>query len=370
MKKILITALSILMIYGCRDQQRTTGTVQKEIFQTKQHLANLEDEYAKLLSQDSAKEIGIKVRVIDVKVKNIEHEFTVTGSAEADKIAYVTPETNGQIKKIYVREGGYVKKGQLLIGLNSAVLRNSIREVKKGLELAKIMYEKQKRLAEECVGKEVDLLQAKNSKESLEAKLQTLNSQLEMSQIRAPFSGIVDKIIGKEGEMASPGMRIIQLVNLTNMSVTVNVSEKYISLLKKGQKAKLTFTAYPEMEINAKVSRIGNVINPVNRTFEVEVNFKNRARKIKPNMIARMHLSDYSGKGIAIPSNLILNDKKGKYVYVAVQDGENYSARKKYIQTGYTLGADLVVIGLVENDLVIAEGLNFVSNEIKLRIVK
>ena len=242
-------------------------------------------------------------------------------------------------------------------------------EVKKGLELAEIMYSKQKKLHEQGVGKEIDYLQAKNSKESLEAKLKTLNAQLRMSQIRAPFSGIVDNIICKEGELASPGMRIIQLVNLTRMSIKADVSEKYISAIKKGQKAQITFSAYPETKISSTIHRTSNVIDPTNRTFTVEVKFNNTGKKIKPNMIAELHLTDYTGSEILVPANLIQSDQKGKYVYIVVSENDKKIAQKKYIETKFTIKSNIVVAGLNEGDFVITDGSNFVNNGVTVELV-
>ena len=369
MKKISILLIVLISLLSCRENERTAEVVKNEIFETKQKLSELEKEYTLLSKNNSSVSSLLKVRTIKVKKDKITHSFIVTGTAKADKIAHVTPESNGQIKKIHVKEGQNVKKGQLLISLNSSVLQNSITEVKKGLELAEILYKKQKKLFDQGVGKEIDYLRAKNQKESLEAKLTTLNSQLQMSQIRAPFSGIVDNIISKEGELASPGMRIIQLVNLQNMSIKADVSEKYISALKKGQNAKITFSAYPEKEITSSIYRTGNVINPTNRTFTVEVKFTNTDNKIKPNMIAELHLTDYTGTEILVPSNLIQSDKKGKYVYVAVLKNNKRIAKKKYIETKFTVKSDIVVKGLNDADLVITDGSNFVNNGIPIQII-
>ncbi len=325
--------------------------------------------------QSSATNAGsnksIKVRVQNLFKEKVDHTIRATGIADAEQIAFISPETNGLIKKIHVREGQYVTKGTLLISLSSTILQNSKNELEKALELAEIMYEKQEMLQNKGVGKEIDFLQAKNKKESLQAKLKTLNSQLAMSQIRAPFSGTVDRINAKQGEMASPAAPLIQMVNLSVMSVTADIAEKYIAVVQKGKKVLVTFSAYPDLKIETKITRTGNIINPVNRTFEVETGFKNKNKKIKPNMVCELNITDYSGEEILVPSNVVRNDRKGQFVYIVKEENGLKKAHKQYIKTSFISGSKTVVKeGLTTNDILITEGGNMVSNGIQITIIK
>ena len=103
--------------------------------------------------------------------------------------------------------------------LNDNIIKNTIAEVENSLNLATITFKKQENLWKQKIGSEIQYLQAKTQKESLEKKLKTLNSQLALTQIRAPFSGYVDNITLKEGELASPGIRVLELVNLRKMLI-------------------------------------------------------------------------------------------------------------------------------------------------------
>lgn len=373
MKTIRISTLilvSAIILQACSKTPTEPEEIKDEIFKLKNELAEMEKAYHNALKDDTLSGANAVVRVRKAHKEKVEHTIRATGIAEADQMAFVSPETNGLIKKIYVREGQYVTAGTLLVSLNSTVLQNSKAELEKALELAEIMFDKQKKLQEKGVGKEIEFLQAKNQKESLEAKLKTLNSQLAMTQIRAPFSGIVDNIEAKQGEMASPGMRLIQMVNLSKISITADIAERYIPAIKEGEKVSVTFEAYPGLEIKTKIARTGNVINPTNRTFEVEVRVNNREKKIKPNMVCELHITDYSGDEILIPSPIVQNDQKGQFVYIAVEENGRYIAGKKYIKTGFTVGSQIVAEeGLDEGDLIITEGANMVSNGIELNII-
>ena len=196
MKKINFILITAVLLAAC-EPERTQEQVKNEIFEHKEQIKLLEEELKGFSNGKDEK--TIKVKVQKIKKEKTKHTFSVTGTAKAENFAYISPEMNGQIKRIYVKKGQFVKKGQLLITLNSNIISSQINELKTRLELAEIMYEKQKSLWDQKIGKEIDYLQAKNQKESLEANLETLNAQLGMSRITAPFSGIVDDIYVKKG---------------------------------------------------------------------------------------------------------------------------------------------------------------------------
>ena len=90
----------------------------------------------------------------------------------------------------------------------------------------------------------------KNNKESLESKLKTLEAQVDMAEIRAPINGIVDEVLVKKGELAVPGMQVVQLVNLDGLYVNADVSEAYITKVHKGDMVSLEFPSLPELKMD------------------------------------------------------------------------------------------------------------------------
>ncbi len=367
MKKISILILIALFFGACSDKSNPEE-IQKQIFEYKDKINELQSQLD-TINDGNNKSNSVLVKVREMKKEKMKHFIKATAYIKAKKQAYVSPEMNGQIKKIYVKEGQYVNKGQVLAVLNATVLKSSIEEVKTGLSLAKTIYEKQQSLWEQKIGKELDYLQAKNKKESLEAKLKTLNAQLEMTIIKAPISGIIDEIYLKEGELASPGRQLINLINLKKMEADADVSEKYVPFIHAGDSVSLSFPSYPELFIKTKITRTGNEINPINRTFKIEVDFNNIDNKIKPNMIAEISLSDYSGENFAVPSLIVKKDTKGDYLFVAEEKDGKFYTKKTYVKTSYLIGGNLIIKdGLKEGDKVIVEGFNLVSNNQEVTI--
>jgi len=298
------------------------------------------------------------------------HYIEVSGAAEAINAAYISPEINGQVKEIYVKEGEKVTKGQVLLKINSSIIESSIKELETALELAKTVYEKQKQLWDKNIGSEIDYLQAKNSKESLESKLETLDAQADMAIIKAPIDGIIDDVFIKEGELAIPGMLAIQLVNLESLYIKDDVSEAYLTKVKKGDMVQLEFPSYPGLNMEVPVHRIGNVVKSANRTFVVQLKIKNPDATIKPNVLAKIKINDYSvDDALLLPSLIIKQDLTGSYVYML--NSENNQARKVYIETGISYkDQTMITHGINSGDQVIIKGFNQVSDGTLVRMTK
>jgi len=348
MKKLLII-FGIVALVSC-GQQPEKQEIRKQIAQYKKEKNELEEKIQELnkkleeRSESGAGSYQVPVFVKEMQPDTFRHFVNANGSVEAVEDAFISPETNGQIKEIYVEEGDRVKKGQLLIRLKTRVLESNIKEVKTNLELAQKTYEKQKRLWEDSVGSEIEYLQAKNKKESLEAKLETLKAQLDMSSIEAPFNGIVEEITQKTGELASPGQPILHLVNLKKLKIKAALSEKFLSDISIGDQIRITFPALDKPAKTAKISRKGSIIDEESRTFTIEANFSNRDEKIKPNQIAIINVNDYTNtEAMVVPSEIIKQDMKGDYIFITKEKNGTITASKIYVETGKSYNNKTVI---------------------------
>lgn len=375
MKKILSIALIILIAASCGPAEED-GSVKEQIKTYKDEVSQLnikirELEQQLLESGEAAEGYLTPVTVRELTEKPFRHYFQVSGNVDAVDKAYISPEINGQIKQVLVREGEYVKKGQLLAKLNTSITENTIEEVKTQLELAITLYEKQKQLWDKNIGSEVQYLQAKNNKEGMENKLQTLEAQLDMAYIKSPIEGIVDVIDIEEGELAMPGMQLMQVVNLNKMKILAEVSEKYLPVIQKGDMVEVSFPTYPEIELNVAVLRTGNVINLGNRTFPVELRIDNIEGKFKPNILALLTFLDFNKEdALVIPSIIIKKDIRGEYAYIAREHEGAQHAKKVYITTGRSYNDETLVLeGLNAGDKVIIEGYSLVTDGTEVNVM-
>ncbi|MBN2891823.1 MAG: efflux RND transporter periplasmic adaptor subunit [Bacteroidales bacterium] len=374
MKKIIvIITIGVFALIGCSPKEQSTEQIRNQIVEYKMQIEDLNGKISELensIKDDSTKNNSLKVEILTVGTKNFEHHIDVTGTIDADLHALISPEMNGQITKIYVKEGQKVNKGQILAKLNDEVLRNNLVQLQTGLLLADTLYQKKKKLYEQKVISEIEYLQAKNQKESLEDNINVIKSQIRLTTIVAPFSGIVDRIYLKEGEMGVPGRTFIQMVNLSQMIATADVPENYLPDLKIGDQVKLTFPTYPDLEITNTIYQIGNVIDPNNRTFRVKILFSNKESKIKPNMISIIRFQDFNAENaIVVPTNSLSQDISGWFLFV-VENKENKNiAVKKYVQIGISNEKETIITsGLSEGDKIISKGQNLVKDGMEVSI--
>jgi len=379
MKQIaVIIALSLLVACtpgGTDKKKAELDSYRQELEVYKQKIAELEAELEAEpgSKMDESEEMSLlPVEIMEMSPDFFARYFEITGVMEALQDAYISPEINGQIQKINVDRGSRVKKGDLILKLNTDVTEKSMEEIETSLELAKRIFTKQEELWEQNIGSELQYLEAKNAMESLEARLATLQKQLEMAYVRAPFSGIIDDIMVKEGELASPGLPLVHLVNLSGMRVSANVSEAYLNSVNKGDLVELRFPAYPGMVMEAAVTRLGEVIDPQTRTFTLEVELKNREEKLKPNMLTSVRIQDYKNdQALVVPSHILRQDFNGTFLFrVAQADGAS-KAKKIYVKPGITVqDQTMITDGLLAGDMVITKGFNLVSEGTGVRIIQ
>ena len=366
--------MAAIFITACNNNENENGDIQsirQQISEYNQQIVEMSQKVSELerkleeLGEVPQNRIRTPVTVTEITPQPFDHYFKVNASVEAIQEAMISPETNGQIREIPVRKGERVRSGQILARLNTSVIENNIAEVKTSLQLAQTVYNRQKSLWEQEIGSEIQYLEARNNYESLQSRLKSLESQLDMAIMRAPFDGVVDEIFAKEGELAMPGSMVMQILNLRNLYVNADVSESFLPMINTSDKVILRFSAYPDYEEEVPVHRMGNVINPENRTFRLQLRISNPEEKFKPNMVATMNIRSHSAAdALVVPSILIKQDTQGHYVYVADKNDEgDLVAQKVYIERGLSgEGKTMIRSGIKEGDLLINQGHNRVND--------
>jgi RND family efflux transporter MFP subunit len=355
-----------VLVFSCT-RERTVEQINADVAKTRKQMTELSAKLtaleAELVIKQPVKENKVtKVVVEAVKKTDFRDYIQSNGMVEAVKAASISPEMGGKIASIPVKVGQNVRKGQLLMALDSKVMENGLAELEKGLEMVITTYNKQKELWDQGVGSEMQYLQIKNSKESLESKLATLRSQLELTRIYAPFDGRIEKIAMKVGELASPGRGIVDVVNLSSLYVNSEVSEAFMQTVNKGDSVTVEFPNLPGVSRTIPIAYKGDVINPQSRTFSVRVEIPNSGQEIKPNMLANMKIRVINLKdAIVVPTALIRQDVEGSYVFI-VQSVPVPTAHKIYLKTGSSDGSLTVIEGgLTGGEMIISQGYNHVK---------
>lgn len=355
----------ITLLLGCSprkqmDKKAYLQELKKEQARLQEEIMKLEKE---LTSEDNEK-AKIKIVGISTLQQNVfQHFIEIEGKVDGDENINISPKIAGVVNKVLVSAGDVVGKDQLLTILDDQILRQGVEEVKTSLEFAKTMYAKQKNLWENKIGTEVQYLSAKNNVESLEKKLATFNEQLEMTKIKSPIAGTVDEVNIKVGESVMPGMRCFRVVNFSNLKIKAEIGEGYVDKINKNDDVIVYFPDINK-EVNSKVAYSGKVIDPINRTFNIEVKLSSGEMEYYPNMIAILKIIDYQAdSAVIIPVNTIQQSQEEKFVFVAVPAKNGFVAKKQTIVTGITYNGQVEVIkGLKEGDRLITLGFHDLNN--------
>ena len=147
------------------------------------------------------------------KTEEFQHKIRVQGNIETDQDVMLTAEMGGIITEINVKEGQKVSKGQVIAQVDASILASNVAELESQLNYAEYMLSKQEELNKRGVGSEIDLETAKNQVNSLKASINSLNTQRGKSTIKAPFTGFIDQVFARKGQMAGPSAPLVRLVN-------------------------------------------------------------------------------------------------------------------------------------------------------------
>ena len=349
-------------------KQKTLAGLKKQALELNAQIVALEKDVEKAGGASAAK--AILVAIDTIQTETFTHYIELQGKVESESVSYITPRAGGgQVRAIYVKRGDRVKRGQLILQLDNTLIKQSaaaatqnIETLKSQAALAKSVYEKQKSLWEQNIGSEIQLMTAKTNADALASQLRAANEQLGMVKDQLAFTsiysdveGVAEEVNVKVGELfMGPGQ--IKIVNTAKLKLTAQVPENYAGKVKVGTELTLTF---PDIQktINNKVNVLGNVIDPLNRSFYIESKLP-VDNNFRPNLLAQVKIKDYEKKNaISIPVNLLQNDEKGKFVYVAVVEAGKMFARKKMVATGEFYGNNIEVLsGLAAGDILISEG--------------
>ena len=331
----------------------------------------LDEAIAKL---DTTKKVPL-ITTFKAKEDLFEHYFEVQGNVTTKDLLVITPEYNGILTHVYVKEGQKVSKGQVLAKIDDGGLGQQLAQVQIQADLAKTTYERQKRLWDQNIGSEIQFLQAKSNYEAQTKAVNQLENQIAKTVVKAPFSGTIDDVITEQGSVVAAGQSpLMRLVNLNNMYIETEVPETYIREVTKGKHVNVEFPVLGKT-VQTQVRQASDFINPSNRTFKVEVDIPDNEKSIKPNLTARLQINDYTNeRAILIPQSVISENAEGEqYVYIVDEKNEKNEglAHKTIITTGKTQGDVIEVLSGIENGTeIIKEGARSVKDNQTVKVIE
>ena len=377
MKKIILLTVLSFVLFACENKQNeqslenliATKNIKalndkKTVLQAE--ITKIEEALAKL---DVKKEEAL-VAVATLKDTVFSHYLDIQGNVDTRDNILVQPEFSGTLTSLTVKAGQRVTKGQILGKVDDAGMSQQLASLESSYALAKTTFERQKNLWDKKIGSEIQFLQAQNQMTAAQKGVAQLKAQLSKTVIRAPFSGTIDDVFVEKGQVVAPSPQgLMRIVNLNNMFVSTSVPESYIGKLKVGDQVAV-FLSSLNKTYNGKVRQIGNFINPNNRSFGIEVSLPNPENLLRPNQVAKLKIVDYVSKdAIVVPTGIIQEDGTGSnYVYVVEgSNGKTGIAKKVIVTVGKSSdNVTEILSGLNAEDIIVTEGVNSISNGMKL----
>ncbi|MBZ4037563.1 efflux RND transporter periplasmic adaptor subunit [Flavobacterium sp. 17A] len=336
----------------------------------KKEVENPETNTSFVLSNDMLK----TTTTANAEMLPLKNELSFYGKITADnnKMIDVYPLVGGNVMKVNVELGDYVKKGQVLATIKSTDVadfeKQSI-DAKSDLLVAKNNLKVAQELFDGKLNSESDVLQAKSEVNKAQSQLSKIQETYKIYNIKAgsiyevtaPISGfIIQKSINQDMLLRNDrSENIFDIAEISEVWAMANINEIDINKVKLGTSAAVTTLSYPDKTFNGKVDKIYNVIDPETKAMQARIKLNNPDYMLKPDMNANIKLSFNENQSmIAVPSKAIVFDKSKNFV-VVFKDRNNIETRQVEV---YRVVGDTTYIssGLKENEKVITNNQLFI----------
>ena len=301
------------------------------------------------------------VKVAQVYVRPVDQVRDYVGTVQAEVKNNIAPQTMGRISEIFVEVGDHVRKGQKLVKMDAANLKQLTLQI----ENQKVDFARIKELY--AVGG-VSKAEFDNAKMSLEVAETQYKNIMENTQLLSPIDGIVTARNYDNGDLYS-GAAILTVEQIKPVKLLVNVSENYYSRVEKGDKATITLDALPGETFTATVSLKYPTINAATHTFPVELTLANKDEKVRPGMFARAQLNFGTESHVVVPDMAIVKQPGSgeRFVYVYENGKVNYVK----VDLGQRLGDAYELLGgVADGATVVVAGQGRLTDGIEVRVEK
>ena len=291
----------------------------------------------------------VSVETQKVEGKNYTSYIKVIGIVKPIKEAKLSFLEGGKIKKFIRDKGSFVKKGDTIVVLDNEMAKANMQAAKARYDFAEVNFNKQSTIYKDNVNSEFQYLKAKSDRDQAKASYQLMNSRFKNTIIVAPFSGIIDSKFLEVGEFAPPGAPVVNLIQNSIVKIEAGVPERFVTKIKRNQKALVKISEISNKEYEGKISFVGASLDINNRTFPIEIIVKNYNGNIKPEMMAEVSIVKKVYENIVtIPDDVVARTDNGYIVFVE----ENGIAKSRIIN----------IIERFNNKIAVANGLNVGEN--------
>jgi len=286
--------------------------------------------------------------------------FTLPAVIEPNRVVTIAAEVSGRIERIAPEKGDTVSAGDLLIELNSDLLRPQFEMAKTQVQFNEIDFERMENLVKENATARRDLDNARTQRDISKAQLVEIQARLDRTQISAPLSGVLNNLLVEEGEYVDPGVPVAEIVETDTVKAVVEIPESDIAFFTVGDKAEILADIKGEEKLLVgELTFISELADPQTRSTRVEISLENEERLLRSGQIVYVLLTRRILKdAILVPLLAVIPMEEGKTVYVV----NSTQAQRREIELGIIKGDRVQVTGgLKPGDRLIISGHRFVA---------
>ncbi|MFQ5753836.1 MAG: efflux RND transporter periplasmic adaptor subunit, partial [bacterium] len=263
--------------------------------QNNNHSANAANGDTTTVNKDKPKSFKqeedlIPVETTIVKTGNISSFILLSSNLETEKMTDVYSRVQGLVDKIFVEEGDYVKKNQVLMKLEADEYSLAEAKARVEYEQQNSLYERSEAMYKKQLLSKEEFEQARFGIEAKKIQWQQAKLNLDYTNITSPISGVIGERLKRQGDRIQPSDKLFTVINTEEMIAVVHIPEKEISNIAKGQRAFVTSDHLPGKEFSGWIKRVSPVVDPQSGTFKVTIGLRNVENRLRPGMFVNIHI--------------------------------------------------------------------------------
>ena len=307
----------------------------------------------------------VMVSGIVVQPTSVGNKINSTGTVLANEEVELRNEIPGRVVKIYFKEGSHVEKGELLVKIYDSDMQAQLKKLSLQKELAEKNESRQKDLLAIKGISQQDYDEALNALEAVKADIEMIKSQIDKTEIHAPFSGVIGLKTVSEGAYLSANTRIASMQEISPVKIDFTVPERYMNAIHTGDEINFSVEGVNET-FNGSVYAIEPKVDLATRSVSVRALCPNKENKIFPGAFARIELSLSEIKdALMVPTQCLVPELKGQKVFIA-KDGKASPAK---VQTGLRNDTTIqITSGLQPGDTLIVTGIMQLRPDVPVKI--
>ncbi|MBD5247600.1 MAG: efflux RND transporter periplasmic adaptor subunit [Barnesiella sp.] len=311
--------------------------------------------------EQQAKEVApVRVQTLTLSESPVTSGRSYSGVIEESTGTMLSFKIPGTLTRLYVTEGQFVNKGQLIGEIDASSLQSNLRIAEATEATAQDAYNRTKTLHDAGAVPDMKWVEVQNTLASAKSATQIARNAVGDARLYAPSSGYISQKLADEGSTVAPGLPIVKLVEINPVKINISVSEDEISAINDSTEAFVTVNALNDFTATARLSDKGMVADPLSRTYTVKFACDNADKKMLPGMLCNVTLSNNQTRHeMVVPVDAVLLDSDNHSFVWEVKDGK--SVKRLVNLGGYTNNGVIIASGLSAGEQVIVKGMQKVS---------